>query len=705
MIKNYINYNIFFILNKNMSYAKGMEIDKLEGSIIDKIVNEIIRTKDSSLANIKKVIKEAEGAPNLKKSTNAAKVIETILQTKVSGDKIILRDGIFKKPINDYLCYSGISCKCLTNDQLFLRMIAKKIIEFQNYEDGIQTTFDSPIAEVTVTSQNYSWDLSSVTGLIQDWDPTFSAICTIGFRSSVNEVKDIIARKPNGGSFEWGDYKFQFFGNENIAIICKADLQDNEILDKLNDQVYFRTDNNTFKKGEKLIKSGKGVTFMYQDLLPEDFCPAYWVVPTEVKCSFLFKFEYDYNELYKLAYDPNNDAFNFPTNMFYWDTMNQAFDFIAVLGLTSPDMSDEKRKSITKIVKDFFYNKDVLIVMKNVYMKIQRIFHDFLNGFLNNSGYERFSFLNVKVESVIGELEKLKAKNGYVEAVAFINNLPFCHMIKNQLKDNKVVQVVGELNTTLKKYLKGTNPASIVGDIRQCASRIISLLPVNDVNDACFPFIVAQGPLFGDLIQVNDKESDVILKKVDAQITKKEKEKKKKKAEVKKIVETITSAENKFDEYFKKYYASRPDKGVPQIAPYDFKEVAKILKGYLMSIPSSSTEFNKELTTATETEGAKTIKYKKNPLIELFIKDYLTAISQPKGRGKKKKKIVSNKFFDTINKMGITFDVEAEEDSEDEDMKDDTKNETTKVETPQPRRSITTRSKAKKKDDMDVDDE
>ncbi|MBO7694183.1 MAG: hypothetical protein J6T10_16310 [Methanobrevibacter sp.] len=121
-----------------------------------------------------------------------------------------------------------------------------------------------------------------------------------------------------------------------------------------------------------------------------------------------------------------------------------------------------------------------------------------------------------------------------------------------------------------------------------------------------------------------------------------------------------------------------------------------------MSIPSSSTEFNKELTTATETEGEKKIKYKKNPLIELFIKDYLTAISQPKGRGKKKKKIVSNKFFDTINKMGITFDVEAEEESDEEDVKMETKEDTT---TPQPKRSITTRSKAKKKDDMDVDDE
>lgn len=703
MPKNYINLYIFFILNKSMSYAKGMEIDKLEGSIIDKIVNEIIRTKDSSLANIKKVIKEAEGAPNLKKSTNAAKVIETILQTKVSGDKIILRDGIFSKPINDYLCYSGISCKCLTNDQLFLRMIAKKIIELQNYEDGIQTTFDSPIAEVIVTSQNYSWDLASVTGLIQDWDPTFSAICSQGFRSSVQEVKEIIARKPNGGTFEWGDYKFQFFGNENIAIICQTNLGDDEILEKLNDQQYFRTDNNTFKKGEKLIKSGKGVTFMYQDLVPEDFCPAYWVVPTEVKCSFLFKFEYDYNELYKLAYDPNKDTFSFPTNMFYWDTMNQAFDFIAVLGLTSPDMSDEKRKSITKIVKDFFYNKDVLIAMKSTYMKIQRIFHDFLNGFLNNSGYERFSFLNVKVEKVIGDLEDLKKKNGYVEAVAFINNLPFCHMIKNQLKDNRVVQVIGELNTTLKKYLKGTNPASIVGDIRQCASRIISLLPTNDVNEACFPFIVAQGPLFGDLIQVNDKESDVILKKVDAQIAKKEKEKKKKRDTVKKTVEVIISTEEKLDKYFKKYQEARPTKGVPQIAPIDYREVTRLLKAYLTNLPATSPEFIKEITIATDTENDKKIKYKKDPLIELFIKDYLTAISQPKGKGKKKKvKIVSKKFLDTANMTGTSFDVEAEEESsDDEDVKMETKEDTT---TPQPKRSITTRSKAKK-DDMDVDDE
>ena len=98
------------------------------------------------------------------------------------------------------------------------------------------------------------------------------------------------------------------------------------------------------------------------------------------------------------------------------------------------------------------------------------------------------------------------------------------------------------------------------------------------------------------------------------------------------------------------------------------------------------------------------------PTLEALIEKHevmavVTQPDKPKGRGKKKKaKIVSKKFLDTANMTGTSFDVEAESDSEDEDMKDDTKNETTKVETPQPRRSITTRSKAKK-DDMDVDDE
>lgn len=674
-----------------MSYRK-IDIEKLDGDLIDKLLGTILRLGVKTLPEIKKVISDTKSF-NSTKQDYAARIISTILQTKFKGDKIILRDGIFSKPLKVYLSRSEVSIKILTNDMLFLQMLLKKIVDVQGLNERTKNLiFDSTATQVTVTSQNFVHDLPSKTGLIQDYDAGFSAVCTMDLRDNAGVVKEIIQDKPNAGTVMIYDVEYQYFGNSDIVIICPVDLSNDEIFQKVQEQQFFFTENNKFKLGEKTIGPDRKIRFMYQSFFPETFCPAFWIVPGEIKCTFLYTIEVDYNDLYEYVYNNINDNLEWPVNIVYWDTLNQFFDFCAVLGLTHPAISEEIRKALIRRTTTFYKLAPTINKIKSVQMKIERVFHDYLNAFVNNSGYDRFSNLYAKVIAIIGEDEKVKKLPDYFEAKEFLLKVAGAEMIRNQLSSNEIKITLNNMNDVLKKYLKGTDASSILSEVRKVAKEIVAFLPADSCANACFPFIVAPGPLLGEQIVYNDKKSDIIMKKVDDQITKKKKEAKKKKDEVDKRVNIILKTDDKIKDYIKKYLLNRPSKSKPKIEGLDQQMLQRIIYRYLF-LNQNRKDYRVIIEKAEAAALDKIFQYKKDPLIEEFIKDFNVASRATP----KKKAIVSSKFYDTINEMGIVFNaVKNNNDDSDEEMAEDTKMETTE--------DKKTKKEDKKETPMDVDD-
>lgn len=675
-----------------MIVKKGFDNEKQSAYILEKVLNEIIRLKITDLNEIKE--KVAETIAGKDRQGRISNIINTILQTKLDGEKIILRDGIFSKPLKVYMCYSSIPIRCLTNDHLFIRMLADKIMKAKEMDDRTYKFYSScSITSMTITSENFEYELPAMSGLIQDYDQSFSAICSEAFAESP-AVNQIIQDKPERGVLTLYGEDYQYFGTSDLAVICSLKLTDDEIVNKVKNMKFFRTEKNKFKLGEKVILAKKKLKYMYQSIGPENFCPAYWFSPVDVKCNFLFELEIDYNDLFDFIYDGIKDELMWPTNLCYWDTLNQCFDFLAVVALTHSDIPDEKRTRLTKYATDYHKNFSTLTKMKTIQLRIERAFHDFLDAFLNNSGYERFIFLAQKIDSLIVEDEKVKKLDGYVEAVTFLNNLPFTSLINNQLKDNRISITLKELSKVLKNYIKGTNATNILGDIRQAASQIVSFLPNKTILDARFPFIVAGGPLFGELITFNNKDSDLIFQKIDARIAKEDKAKKKKKKEIEEKVNQIVSSGNTLVDYFKKYYLSRP-KNSNQIDSFDYEKVVSMMRNYF-SGPDTTNDYREIFLRAMASQDP-SWKFKKDPFIETFIKDFKAAT---KKRKKGKKVYVSQKFYDTAKKYGYGFDIDVEDESSDEEM-EDVKDQSTK---PALKTRSSVSSKAKN-DDMDVEDD
>ena len=633
---------------------------------IDSLVNLLIKRKQYNIDDIKKLIREWDVFTGKDKKTTGAnrdqvaKVIEGVLKTKKQGEKVILADGTFTKPLKTYMVFSGIELKCLTNDMLYMNMITKRILDLrQASQDLTDLIMNSGILSMTIASENFYQTEVTYSGLIQDYDPSFSCIGTEDFVAS-EEADKIIKEKPDHGTFtklEGGD--FQFFGTSDMAVICDEQMGEDEIQQKVKSMKFFRTEKNRFKEGEKIIRAGKGLKFLYQELPPETFCPAYWYAPRNVKCNLLFEFELDYNDLFEYCYDHNENKIRLLDNMVYWDTLNQCFDFWGVFALTNPYLNEEQRLSLSSKIREYHRLSPTINKVKAVMVKVERVFKDYMNAFLNNSGFERFVYMSDKIDAVAKEYDKMRKTPGYVTVTNFFEKLGFAMAITNQLKNLDIESTLANLNKVVKEYITGTNVQSIVSNLKGVASKIIKYLPmdenINSATNSCFPFIVANGPFFGDLISFNNSNEDPIILKVTKEIEKKNKEKKRQKKKVDEVITIVKSTGVKIDQYLKKYFNQRPKTG-PAVTYLEMDAIAKMITEYLSLIPNGHPDFEEILKRSVAAED-KNWKFKKDPMIEEFVKDFLTAIKKTK-----KKKFVGARFYVVAKNKNYNFDVDTAED-------------------------------------------
>lgn len=670
---------------------------KNNSKVIENWINLIINRNLTNLDEIKQVL--ADNKYMNTTDSRFARIVATVIQAKTKGDKIILKDGMFSKNLRLYVPAADVSVKCLTNDHLFLHMLCTKIFDADKdmTDEKKEALMDSTIASVTYASENYIQNAETSTGLIQDYDSTFSAVCTDEFRKS-DKLTEVIDNKENQGFFNLYDTDYRYFGNSDLCVIGDPKMSNKDIFDKIQNMTYLRTDKNKFREGERLIRKDDKLKYMYQQITPENFCPAFWFAPSEVKCNFLFEFSMDYNDVFDMLYNPNTKEIVIPADLCYWDTLNQFFDFIGVYSIASFDLSQQARRDLMQWTKDYYESyASTLVKVKKIYMGVERLFKDFLNSFLNNSSYDRYLFMLKKIETLLKDektyREDLKEK--WTEAITFITGLKFTRMIQNQFKNN-VIGILKELQGAVRNFVKGSNPQNIMAEIRGVAGKIYKLLPSDTMDDACYPFICPLGPLFGNQIVVNNPQSDVILSKVTKQVAKKVKETKKKKTKVAKELEIIGKTSKRYKAYIAKYFNARP-KNKKAVDPMDANQIANFITTFLVNFASES-QSQPILARAIATEDEDKIKWKEEPLFEIFIKDYAAA----KKGTPQKKATVSPGFAQAMRRYGVSFNIvpdnESDEDdgnSSDEDMKD-----STKVITPQspPKISISQKTKKKKKD-------
>lgn len=511
---------------------------------IQEWLSQIYQQEDTSLISIQKYMAD-KGA-----TENEKNIIRTIMSCKNNAEKIQFNTSYFKNPLNIYLYGDNIRTKCLTNDWLNLGMISNAIANKEDKNLDYYATAD--IEEVRLISDNFILKDDARIGFIQDYDPDFSSLHSEALTPT--RIDEVIRTKPNFNSFVYKSFEYDYFGDIDVCFITPKGMPDDQIASRNNKQKYLLHNGSQFQDGHHFINYEKKVCYLDKRVKPEAFCPSYWIATEPIVIKALFKFDLDYNELFGLIEDISNqnNSLTIPDNLCYWDTINQCFDFLSVVALTSQRLSLENKTKIAEWVDEYASMRYQLKELRTNQILLQRIFLDFLESFINNSEYSRFLNLYTKTEKYISFYNDFTKSELFSNFKVFIGKIPFAQMINNQLNGDKLITLVKEMQSVLKDYLSGSKGSDIIVSVRSLAQKIQALLPSKDMTDCAFPFIVPGGQLLGDMFQYNSKE-DPLLWHLEKNHEKKQRKEKRQKEDIRRATEIISHADDMLEEFLRAY--------------------------------------------------------------------------------------------------------------------------------------------------------
>jgi hypothetical protein len=498
-------------MKKRKQLYSSKILSKKRSSNIKKWANDIQQKGLKTLQEIQKYLSDKK---TLDRFNDDDRIIATVINCKQKGKNITFKDNLFDRALRGYVVGKDIKTRFITNDHLHLAMIYNKLAkDDEDYEAAVD---DGTCDNVTVITDNFSTENEITTGFIQDYNDTFSGICNPELTEETK--KKIVEEKENEGEFDYGGEGYKYFGTSDLCIIFKEPMSDEEILGKLDGMQYFKYDKNTISSDVKTIETDDSLIYVNKSFAPELFCPTFWSCINELSLTMLFEFTLDYNRVFDSIQDSQTKegALSFPENLCYWDTLNQCFDFLSVLALTSVLITQENKDKILSWCQTFYSMKKTLLLWKENQLAYQRILKDFLSSFLNNSDYNRFIRLENKVEKYIQISDKLRNDTSFSSVSGFFASLPFAQMINEQFKPN-VFSIAKEIQTVLRNYINGTNVNGTPADIRKVASKIYEILPMETMKNAAFPFIVPKGGLVGSYIRYNDAIQDPVSFQVQKQ--------------------------------------------------------------------------------------------------------------------------------------------------------------------------------------------
>ena len=464
---------------------------------------------------------------------NEQKILQSILECKVDGERIILNDNTFTNKPCLYFADTDITIKCMTNDYLYLFMICDDILKKTKVSDVLQALVrNSTIKSATIVSENFESDVETYKGLIQDYEGNFSVICS---DQQVNNALAVVSTKPNMGEMLIAGNNYKFFGNKDVCVISPSDMDDVAIEENIRKIKYLQSDRGVFTDGERVIAPDNKIKYLDKTLTADNFCPAYWASEKELHCSIMFKFEVDYNVLFEYLENVSTDeSIKLITNIFYWDTLATGFDFLNVYALTCKKLSWHAKEAVLRWCDEFNFIRGYIKAWRDNQLRIHKLLIDFVSCFNNNSDYARIYNVYVKAERCQRVQMRLLKDKRKDTMVALFAHLPALRFINNQLK-KETSYIVYDVVEALGQYVKGTNPDTIFGKVKSVAEKIKSLSLSAGVENACFPFIVPDGGLMGNLIDFSNFSFNPVYKQIANNV---KRQTRKRKEEVSKIKET-----------------------------------------------------------------------------------------------------------------------------------------------------------------------
>ena len=480
------------------------------------------------------------------------KLFNFLVTTKVINGNITLSDNLTNKPLYFYYSVKNVETKTFTNDSLYVACLVSRTADQANIVNKtiINKCVDVDYIQIVSNSFECTGDIKK--GFYQDYTGEFAAI---GLSILNQEEKNKILDMSNKWEFLYKNIKYYGCGDNNSCVIVQSDLVGN-VKDYYNSMKIFSNLKSTNNISEKTFELVKKVKFIDSKLKPDSFCPAFMLLPENVKCDMMIRFKYDYNMLFRILDElyVANEKKNLiaPPNMIYWNCINEGMDFIAIYSITSLQLTDPHRTFIHNFYNVYETYKPVINLWKENQLESQHILFEFYNSFNTRIMYDKMTSIYKKVNYFLENRETLENDETFKTIKEFFGTISeFAGWINNQL-DVRYVLVFRKLQAFLKQFIngKGFNEDMLERQLYNLGMAIYDLTESGRDKSKfpCFPNLLSPGAFFGDVTNSGKLKSRNILKEYINDYKKKlgkvQEEQKVKERSLKEFTDYITKKKN-----------------------------------------------------------------------------------------------------------------------------------------------------------------
>ena len=519
-------------IKKNIQFLIQRRKKKIAKSQVTEWVEEMKKKNIKDFAAVKSYL--TNKIDNLKNNTIG--LYHMLVSAKIMNGTIGLTDTLANKKLKRYSYMLDLQGKIFSNDRLMIEDLFVRCSELVDEKEKTEARYQdaSDVKSCKFCSPSFLYDGKCHKGYYQDFDEHFAAIGLEDLTVKEKEAILTFNKELWVRSWKYNNVQYHVYAYKDATVIASdAIVYDDKGIELYNKMI-------TFQGGKKLalnwkeFELNKKIKYIDMKVFPDDFCPAFLILPRNVKINAMFISEYNYNDLYQTIINilkDNDGTLILPTNLFYWDQMDECMDFLAILALMPNNgLNEDQRKTLTDVYDRYKTLKPMLQAFGHIALRIIKYFKEFYYSFTTKINYDKLVSLQKKLADDMEEMRKLKNSDYYPDLIKWLQDMSegigvaqFCYKQATS----------PEFGGTIDKMIFALNDlVDSKGDIRDRLTNLCKciyfLTPCGEEGaQSCIPYLFAIGGHLGTLsYTMIDKE--ILEKNIE--------DERKKKAELEKLI-------------------------------------------------------------------------------------------------------------------------------------------------------------------------
>lgn len=490
-------------VKKNMSFYIQRQRKTVSKSETVKLVEEMIKNNIRDYEGVKNFLKQRFS--KIKDGTIG--LYYMLASAKIMNGAIGVTDSFANKKLKRYAYMYNQQGRVFSNDRLILENLYVELteaVEKGGFKLSAEYNDMCNIRSCLMCSPSFMYEGECQKGYYQDFDEEFAAVGLETLEAGEREALLTYDVRLKVRDFEYNNLTYDVFEYKDACVIASTRLVEKKNGNELYKRMVRFKGGNKYSIDAKTFDLKKKIKYIDMKLHPETFCPAFLILPRVVPVNIMFTVEYNYNDLFnKIANDYKNTArIQLPSNLFYWDQMEECMDLIAMLVFTIPGMSDDDKKFLAGLYDTYTTYRPMLISLARISLKMVNCLKEFYGSFTTKINYDKLTNLQKKLREVYEERARFEASDFRVETIAFIKDLNDKLQIAQYCMHQMGAEYLSTVNMVdgILKDLVDSTKGNIIKDIKNVSQRIYMLTPCGEKGAiSAFPWLFSVGAHLGAL--------------------------------------------------------------------------------------------------------------------------------------------------------------------------------------------------------------